>query len=504
MWGLLYSPGSFWRIAGGTASNDPLAPAAPVLTWDTGATDNTPTFTAVFDDTLVHAVPDPGVDEDIIELNYDTDSGFGSPDSATNALDAGEIIAGEVAFTTGALADGTWYARVRHNHVVAGVDHFSPWSNTVSQTIDATAPTVSTYSPADNATDVAVNATLVATFNENITLGTAGTITLKKTSDNTTVDSWDVATDSGSGAGQVEVVSNTQLTLHLTTDIANSLECYVVWDAGVVKDTAGNNVAALSTTTTWSFTTVAGAAWLPSDMFAGGAKWVWYDIQDLDTLWADSSATTPASVDGIVRRVDDKSGNGWNAVAPSDAASPTLRQSGAVYYLEYDGTADNLALSGGGLTVFQNVGVGCIGIAARTGGNNSRSAVYFTVNGASTVRAGLFYDTATGFRMSARRADGDGASSINEGEANTADAAVVGYFDWTNSNGELFIDGVSEGSSTSFTSGDANTSNTASQEAGVGYSSSTWDGRIYQVVAGVPNTTDMSDLSDYLLASMGL
>jgi hypothetical protein len=116
--------------------NDPLTPDAPVLTWDTAATDNTPTFTADFDDTTVHAVPD-GSNYDVIELNYDTDSGFGSPDSATNTLDAAELLAGTAAFTTGTLADGTWYARVRHNHVVAGVDHYSPWSNTVSQTIAA-------------------------------------------------------------------------------------------------------------------------------------------------------------------------------------------------------------------------------------------------------------------------------------------------------------------------------------------------------------------------------
>src|SRR3972149_10962686 len=131
LWNLLYAEG------GGKPSVDPLAPGAPVLTWDTAASDNTPTFTADFDDTKVHAAGaiDASNYDEII-LNWDTDSGFGSVDSDTNTLDAGEIAAGNVAFTTGALADGTWYVRVRHNHVVAGDDLFSPWSNTVSETID--------------------------------------------------------------------------------------------------------------------------------------------------------------------------------------------------------------------------------------------------------------------------------------------------------------------------------------------------------------------------------
>jgi hypothetical protein len=136
----------------------------------------------------------------------------------------------------------------------AGIAAKTTWNFT---TIDDVAPTVSSYSPADNATDVAINATLTATFNETVTLGASGVITLKKTSDNSTIEAWDVATESGSTAGKVEVLTNTALTMHLTTDLANSIEYYVIWDAGVVKDASNNNVAALSSTTTWSFTTVA-------------------------------------------------------------------------------------------------------------------------------------------------------------------------------------------------------------------------------------------------------
>lgn len=157
----------------------------------------------------------------------------------------------------------------KHNRPSGG-DHISNASPALSITIDSTAPTVSTFFPADNATDVAGNVTLVLTFDEPIALGSAGTITLKKTSDDSTVDSWDVATDEGSGAGQLEVLNDDELTLHLSGNLTGGLAVYGVWDAGFVTDIAGNNVAAQASTTAWSFTVVAGAYETESDaIFAG-------------------------------------------------------------------------------------------------------------------------------------------------------------------------------------------------------------------------------------------
>lgn len=129
----------------GGAGGDPLAPGAPdPFTWDTGPSVNTPTFTADFDNTKVWASGSiDGSNYDDIELQVDTDPAFGSPDLANNVLDAAELLAGTAAFTTGPVPDGPNYARARHNHVVAGGDHFSAWSVTASKTIDATAPTLS-------------------------------------------------------------------------------------------------------------------------------------------------------------------------------------------------------------------------------------------------------------------------------------------------------------------------------------------------------------------------
>ena len=122
---------------------------------------------------------------------------------------------------------------------------------------DVTAPLAVSFSPTDNATGVNTATLLIVTFDSLVTLGT-GNVTLKRTSDNVTIEAWNVATEAGTGAGQVSVEFSTQLTMRLTTSIAGGTEYYVIWDANVVKDLSNNPVAANASTTLWSFTTVAG------------------------------------------------------------------------------------------------------------------------------------------------------------------------------------------------------------------------------------------------------
>ena len=169
--------------------------------------------------------------------------GLGSP---------GDGATGSVVLAAYMLPSETYLNVISSAQFMAGDGYFT------GKVTDTTAPAVTSFSPLDNATGVAITTNLVATMSETVTLGASGVITLKKTSDDSTVDSWNVATAGGSTAGKVEVVSSTQLTMHLTTSLANSIEYYVIWDAGVVKDAANNPIAANAVTTLWSFTTVAG------------------------------------------------------------------------------------------------------------------------------------------------------------------------------------------------------------------------------------------------------
>jgi|CXWL01.1.fsa_nt_gi methionine-rich copper-binding protein CopC len=126
-----------------------------------------------------------------------------------------------------------------------GIDDFSIQLNGT----DVTAPTVSTYNPANGATAVALNGNLVLTFNENIQKGTTGNIVVKRTSDNVAVQTTAV-TDAA------VTVSSATATIPFIS-LAYSTGYYVNIDAGAFKDIAGNNYAGITATTTWAFTTTA-------------------------------------------------------------------------------------------------------------------------------------------------------------------------------------------------------------------------------------------------------
>ena len=80
-------------------------------------------------------------------------------------------------------------------------------------------------------------------------------------------------------------------------------------------------------------------AFAPTALFGASEAGVWYDPSDLSSMFQDSAGTTPAAVDSPVGRINDKSGNGNNAVQATAAARPILRAGG---YLEFDGVDDFL------------------------------------------------------------------------------------------------------------------------------------------------------------------
>lgn len=114
---------------------------------------------------------------------------------------------------------------------------------------DVTAPTATAFNPANGATNTAISGNLVITFSENIVKGTAGTIDVKRTSDNTVVQSTAVTSASVTASANTATIPYSGL--------ANSTAYYVNISAGAFKDAAGNNFAGITATNTWGFTTVA-------------------------------------------------------------------------------------------------------------------------------------------------------------------------------------------------------------------------------------------------------
>ncbi|MCZ4343146.1 hypothetical protein O4H52_16125 [Sphingomonadaceae bacterium G21617-S1] len=81
----------------------------------------------------------------------------------------------------------------------------------------------------------------------------------------------------------------------------------------------------------------------PASLFANGEQGAWYDPSDLSTMFQDPAGTIPAVVDGAIGLIRDKSGHGNHASQSTAASKPTLRQSGGLYYLEFDGVDDFLS-----------------------------------------------------------------------------------------------------------------------------------------------------------------
>ncbi len=130
----------------------------------------------------------------------------------------------------------------------AGISLATTWNFQTAAGADNTAPLISTLSPANVATNVALNANLVATFDENIQKG-AGNIVIKKVSDNSVVQTIDVASSD-------VTVSGATATIDPPADLLNSIQYYVEIDSTAFQDLSGNAFAGITGSATWSFTTL--------------------------------------------------------------------------------------------------------------------------------------------------------------------------------------------------------------------------------------------------------
>ncbi len=101
---------------------------------------------------------------------------------------------------------------------------------------------MSSSTPADNATSVAVNANIVLNFSEAVD-AESGNITIKKTSDDSTIETIDVTGAKVSGSG------GTEITINPGTDWSEETEYYVLIDASAFDDSVGNSYAGISSTT---------------------------------------------------------------------------------------------------------------------------------------------------------------------------------------------------------------------------------------------------------------
>ncbi len=120
------------------------------------------------------------------------------------------------------------------------------WGRSVPSSC-TTAPTLSSSTPADDATNVSSTANIVLTFSENVDVE-SGNITIKKTSDDSAFETIDVTSNKVTGTG------TTTIEINPANTFASSTEYYILIDATAFDDTLGNSYAGISSTTALSFT----------------------------------------------------------------------------------------------------------------------------------------------------------------------------------------------------------------------------------------------------------
>jgi hypothetical protein len=153
-------------------------------------------------------------------------------------------------WTRADLLNSTFTATIRArsgNSATSVVYEWDYISVTVDYTEpDVTAPTVSTFSPANGATNVNPNSNIVLTFDESVARGT-GTIEIRAGSAaGTLFESFNAAT-----SGRI-TISGSTFTLDPTSNLADDTNYFVVIPSGTIKDLAGNDYAG---TSTYNFTT---------------------------------------------------------------------------------------------------------------------------------------------------------------------------------------------------------------------------------------------------------
>lgn len=163
------------------------------------------------------------------------------------------------------------------NNNYAGISDATTWNFGV-EFADTIAPSVSTLSPADNATNVSISSNLVITFSENVAKGT-GNILIKR--NGTTVQTIDVTAGTVTIAGAVVTIDPTNFSYSDTFNVEMA--------SGVFKDLSNNAFAGISNSTTWDFATQAAPSG-SQNLIVSGNAWKYLDNgSNQGTAWTASS-----------------------------------------------------------------------------------------------------------------------------------------------------------------------------------------------------------------------
>ena len=170
----------------------------------------------------------------------------------TSASSLGEYWTMDDIVETGNGSGTTLFGEINDND---GTLNGGPSSST---DFPGTVPSLSSSSPVDDETNVLTDTNIVLNFSEIIKVNT-GNITLKKTSDDSVVEIFDI------NGSNVSLSSTTQITIDPTDFLEKNTEYYVLIDATAIVDLSRNNYAGISNKTTYNFSTGGTGASNPLD-----------------------------------------------------------------------------------------------------------------------------------------------------------------------------------------------------------------------------------------------
>lgn len=179
------------------------------------------------------------------------DSGAFSTGSSAYNFTTGTVVSKSFSLTGLSISTGSpIYLRWNFNTTGSSSQGLGLDNVSVAATFsgDTTAPTISTRTPADDATGVIATTNLVAVFSEPVSKGATGDITLKLSADDTTIFTIPV-TDAAVS------VSGSTATITLPSSLLGTTGYYVNIAAGAFKDTANLDFTGITDNSTWNFTT---------------------------------------------------------------------------------------------------------------------------------------------------------------------------------------------------------------------------------------------------------
>ena len=209
-----------------------------------------------------------------------------------------------------------------------------------------TSPTLSSSTPADNATNVVKDGTIVLNFSENVVVG-SGNITIKIASSDVSIETIEVNNPEVTGSG------TSQITIDPQTNWGQNTEYYVLIDATAFDDTSGNSYEGISSTTALTFTVANDTPILSTSVPANNATSVALDANIVlnfsENVTAQSGNITIKKADNTifetisVADTTKVTGTGTNQITINPSSDFVLNTD---YYVLIDGTAFDDANSG--------------------------------------------------------------------------------------------------------------------------------------------------------------